>query len=274
VRTPLFVSHARLMRLAQLPRARSPWALDSGGFSEISRHGRWRTSAAMYVRDVNRYDREIGSLEWAAPQDWMCEPAMLARTGLTVAEHQDRTVANVVEPRALWPQHSDDTCPIMPVLQGWTVEEYLSCIARYQAAGISLVDEPLVGVGSVCRRQATDEIGAVITAVADAVPGIALHGFGVKAAGLARYGDKLASADSQSWSRGARHRNVRTPECTHAGPCTWCPRWALQWREQVREGAGLARDTARITDERAPTRQIPGQLSLPVAAAATRDLRR
>jgi len=28
-------------RLAKLPRAREPWALDSGGFSELSLHGEW-----------------------------------------------------------------------------------------------------------------------------------------------------------------------------------------------------------------------------------------
>ncbi len=35
----------------------------------------------------NRYRDEIGCLLWAAPQDWMCEPWITAKTGLTVAEH-------------------------------------------------------------------------------------------------------------------------------------------------------------------------------------------
>ena len=45
--------------------------------------------------------------------DWMCEPAMLARTGLTVAEHQAGTVANYLELRAAAPE-----LPFIPVLQG------------------------------------------------------------------------------------------------------------------------------------------------------------
>ena len=43
-------------------------------------------------------------LEWAAPMDWMCEPAMLARTGLTVEDHQRRTVANFLELRERGPE--------------------------------------------------------------------------------------------------------------------------------------------------------------------------
>jgi hypothetical protein len=68
---PLFVSHRRLVGRTRLPRARTSWALDSGGFSELSLYGEWRTDPAEYVYWVDRYDREIGRLDWAAPQDWM-----------------------------------------------------------------------------------------------------------------------------------------------------------------------------------------------------------
>ncbi|WNO26803.1 hypothetical protein SEA_SCRICK_20 [Mycobacterium phage Scrick] len=74
---PLFVSHRRLKRLRSLPRAIEVWALDSGGFSELSMFGGWQTTAREYVEAVNRYDQQIGKLEWAAPQDWMCEPDMV-----------------------------------------------------------------------------------------------------------------------------------------------------------------------------------------------------
>ena len=66
---------------------------------------------------VRRYRDEIGGLEWAAPMDWMCEPFMLAKTGLTVAEHQARTVANYLELRSLAPE-----LPFVPVLQGWSLD--------------------------------------------------------------------------------------------------------------------------------------------------------
>src|SRR5690242_4741899 len=79
---PLFVSHRRLLgelrpgRGARktLPRARGPWALDSGGFTELQMFGEWRTTPAEYIAAVRRYRDEIGGLVWAAPMDWMCEP--------------------------------------------------------------------------------------------------------------------------------------------------------------------------------------------------------
>lgn len=91
---PLFVSHRRLANRRRLPRARVGWALDSGGFTELSMYGQWRTSPEEYVAAVRRHDAEVGKLSWAAPQDWMCEPFILAKTGRTVADHQARTIDN------------------------------------------------------------------------------------------------------------------------------------------------------------------------------------
>jgi hypothetical protein len=45
----LFVSHRRLARRKTLPRARFPWACDSGGFTELSQFGGWRTTPEEYV---------------------------------------------------------------------------------------------------------------------------------------------------------------------------------------------------------------------------------
>jgi hypothetical protein len=144
---PLFVSHRRLAGRRTLPRARAGWALDSGGFTELSMYGRWHTEARDYVAAVRRYAEEIGNLEWAAPMDWMVEPAMLAKTGLSVRDHQRRTVENFLHLRELAPD-----LPFIPVLQGWTIEDYLRCVDRYAAAGIDLTSYPTVGLGSVCRR--------------------------------------------------------------------------------------------------------------------------
>ena len=111
-------------------------ALDSGGFTEISKHGRWTITPAEYIAAVRRYRDEIGGLDWAAPQDWMCEPEQLAMTGLTVEEHQRRTVDNLVELRDLAPD-----LPIVPVVQGWTIGSHLRCVEMYAAAGADLLAE-------------------------------------------------------------------------------------------------------------------------------------
>ncbi len=229
---PLFVSHRRLAGRRRLPRAAGGWALDSGGFSELALHGRWLTTAKDYVAATRRYAVEIGNLDWAAPMDWMCEPAMLARTGLTVAEHQARTVANFLELRERGPE-----LPYVPVLQGWTRGDYERCVALYERHGVDLTQEPRVGIGSICRRQATREVEKIVWALADA--GLALHGFGVKTRGLEASAGALASADSMAWSYRAR-RDDPLPGCTHRR-CANCIRYALRWRAHL-----LARTHAQL----------------------------
>lgn len=228
---PMFVSHRRLLKRKTFPRALAPWALDSGGFSELSLLGAWATTPETYVAAIARYAEGVGRLQWAAPQDWMCEPPMLARTGLDVAEHQRRTVANYLRLQELAP-----AVPVIPVLQGWTAGEYLRCVERYERAGVDLRAAPLVGLGSICRRQDSTEAADLVECLADL--GLRLHGFGLKMAAVAAIGDLLASADSMAWSYSAR-RNPALPGCTHKS-CNNCPRWALAWRlrllRQVHDG--------------------------------------
>lgn len=228
---PLFVSHRRLAGRKTLPQAKvAEWALDSGGFSELSLYDEWRTTPQEYVTAVRRYDEEIGNLSWAAPQDWMCEPFMTAKTGLSVTEHQRRTVANFVQLSDLW--GDDATNPFMPVLQGWERDDYLRCWEMYTAAGINLSGYPVVGLGSVCRRQATDEIGNVVGALTAIDPNLPLHGFGVKKRGLELYGHLLNTADSMAWSFVAR-RLPPLDGCVGHINCANCPRFALGWQRQV-----------------------------------------
>ena len=225
VDVPLFVSHSRLMGRKALPRASARWALDSGGFTELSVHGGWRAGAREYASAVRRYRDEIGRLDWAAPQEWMCEPQVITKTGLSVAEHQRRTTANLIELRTLAPD-----LPIGPVLQGWTHGDYLRHVDMYRAAGVDLASEPLVGLGTVCRRQATISIGVLVTMLTDELPGIRLHGFGVKAQGLGMVAEQLASADSLAWS--ARGRNEPGCEPGHASEAN-CLSFALAWRGEL-----------------------------------------
>lgn len=217
---PLFVSHRRLMRLRQLPRAACRWMLDSGGFTEISMFGEWRTEARPYVAAVQRYAAEIGQLEAAAIQDWMCEPFIVRKTGLSVAEHQRRTVASYLELMSL-----DSSLPWLPVLQGFTRDDYLRCFELYRAAGVDLTTLARVGLGSVCRRQATSEAAAIVTELSGL--GVRLHGFGFKLGGLALVADQLASSDSLAWSYDAR-RSAPLAGCTHLN-CANCRLFAEQW---------------------------------------------
>ena len=222
---PLFVSEARLRERKRLPRAHVPWALDSGGFSQLFLHANWPDGCErVYVEHVRRYADEIGHLEWAAPQDWMCEPVMLQRTGLTVEEHQRRTVRNVVQLRSI-----ANDLPFVPVLQGWHRDDYLRCIDLYEQAGVSLTGR--VGIGTVCRRQGTREAEHIVRSVHAALPAAHLHLFGAKITGLARYADAIASADSMAWSYHARRRPP-LPGHSHKN-CANCRAFAEDWFQHV-----------------------------------------
>lgn len=214
VEVPLFVSRRATCAV---------WALDSGGFTEISMHGRWMTSPVEYARDVRRYAAEIGGMLWAAPQDWMCEPPMLVKTGLTVREHQARTIRSVQELRSLG-------ASVIPVLQGWAPHEYHEHIAAYELAGIDLRAEPVVGIGSVCRRQ--NALGAAELVASIAATGVRLHGFGFKTLGLARCKSAMVSADSLAWSFRAR-KLPPMAGCVGHVHCNNCQRFALQWRREL-----------------------------------------
>lgn len=224
---PLFVSRIRLAGRRTLPRARCDWALDSGGFSELSLRGGWTVSAQQYVAEARRYRDEIGRMTWCAPQDWMCEPMIVAKTGLTVAEHQRRTVENYLDLRELAPE-----LPWAPVLQGWLLSDYLDHIEQYARRGVNLAALPLVGLGSVCRRQATALAETLIRQLH--AGGLKLHGFGFKTLGLRRVAKFLASADSMAWSFDARRAK---PIAGHAHKnCANCPGWALAWRDRLLRG--------------------------------------
>lgn len=225
----LFVSHGQLRRYKTLPRAVTSWACDSRGFTELSQHGRWTFGAREYADALARYSAEVGRLAWASPMDWMCEPFVTQKTGLSVAEHQRRTVDSVLELRALG-------APVIPVLQGWTPWDYDHCFELYELAGVDLRTEPVVGLGSVCRRQNTLRAEMLVREFAQM--GVRLHGFGFKKTGLRACHDALASADSMAWSFHARREPPR-PECRgrHIN-CANCLPFALEWREELLDSLG------------------------------------
>lgn len=234
---PLMVSHRTLGPRKSLPAARGRWVLDSGGFSELSLFGEWRTSARDYVAAVRRYMSEIGGLTWAAIQDWMCEPFILKKTGLSVIEHQRNTIFSYLELMSMAPE-----VPWCPVIQGWAADDYLRHVDAYLVAGVDLTTLPVVGIGSVCRRQGVQ--GAINLLVGLAKDGLKLHGFGLKTTAVRVIGSLLKSSDSLAWSYEARRRKERcgVPRTT----CANHLHYALEWRDYVLSAVSAVPHTASL----------------------------
>lgn len=199
---PLFISAVRLRKRKRLPRAKGRWALDSGGFSVIGQHGFYPTGPREYAAEVKLWSQEVGGLEWAAIQDWMCEDVMLAKTGKSIEQHQQLTVNSWLALNGI-----NAELPWVPVLQGQTVRDYHRHADLYERHTCTrLASLPRVGIGSVCRRQGTREAGVIVRSLY--ARGFRnLHGFGVKTLGLTGkngYAAYLKSADSLAWSHAGR----------------------------------------------------------------------
>lgn len=199
-RGPLFVSARRLTRrISDFPEGLTAFCIDSGGFTELRLYGDWQTSREEYIDLVRRCDLQVGTLEWASIQDWMVEPDALDATGMSLVDHQELTTLSFLElvecaPELRW----------LPVLQGQTLDDYLAHIELYRREGIHLQSVERVGLGSVCRRQATQEVAEIVAELS--ARGLRLHAFGLKMKGLDHCAPDLASSDSLAWSFGARRR--------------------------------------------------------------------
>jgi hypothetical protein len=192
-----FISINRL-RDRKSPFAAKHWVMDSGAFTEISTHGRYRSTVEEYARDAARWIGN-GHLDAVVAQDYMCESFILDKTGLTVGEHQRLTIERYDELLTF-----NLATYVLPVLQGFAPREYLDHVDAY---GDRLADGAWVGVGSVCKRNVRPEsVASVLSVIKHARPDLRLHGFGVKLTALRHPAvrEHLHSADSMAWSYAAR----------------------------------------------------------------------
>lgn len=229
---PLFTSRRNFLGAGRaglkrkLPRARTIWGLDSGGFTELSKHGRWVVPPSQYVREVKRLHKEVGKLAFAPCQDWMCEDVMLQKTHLELrGEPLDMTDPEAVREWVGWHQHwtvesylnllgATRGTPLeklwTPVLQGRCTQDYVDHIGLYMSmGGIDLRRNTLVGLGSVCRRQRESEIADLLQRFSDM--GLErIHGFGAKTTGLTfdAYLRRPVNPQHDTWLRRAAERGV------------------------------------------------------------------
>jgi hypothetical protein len=176
------------------------WILDSGAFTEISTHGKWRNEPERYAEEINFW-KQHGNLVAAVSQDLMCEPFILEKTGLSVEAHQEKTIQRYIQIAAATDVY------VMPVLQGFRPIEYATHVRQY---GNLLKINAWVGVGSICKRNANpDAIEDVLLAIKAERGDLRLHGFGIKLTALERPTVRalLDSSDSMAWSYALRRED-------------------------------------------------------------------
>lgn len=152
--------------------------------------------------------------------------------GQEVVLHQRMTIESFRQLHALDPG-------FVPILQGWQPVEYLRGAEMYKAAGFDLSNYPVVGIGSVCRRQATGLMNTAVSELAS-IYGIRLHGFGFKMDGLPPVWRHMASSDSMAWSFAGRKVVREQEKVTGKKPrdvdgvlLNNSVRFALVWRERL-----------------------------------------
>src|SRR5215210_5761502 len=132
-RRALMISRRTLVNAVRLKRAAVPYAIDSGGFTEVDEFGGYTFHATTFAREVATWEDQLGPADFVGTQDWPCRRFTLQRTGLCIREHQQRTAASFFELSAL----AGETRWI-PILQGLTGEDYLAHAELYEKAGVRL----------------------------------------------------------------------------------------------------------------------------------------
>jgi hypothetical protein len=204
---PLFLTHSILSSVRTLPVATAPIAIDSNAFAMLKNHGVWRVAPHEYVEVVRRA-AAVSRVDFAFPQDWPCSPLILKRTGLSVREHQRRTVDSYKLLCDIAPD-----LPWAPVLQGWTAGDFDECAELYEKE-VRGWREKVVGLGSLVRPDSYPLVLAmIVSGFLD--DGLRVHALGVKlkvldvlhrisTTKIDGWLQKL-SVDSMAWSLNARY---------------------------------------------------------------------
>lgn len=111
------------------------WMMDSGAFTQVTKYGDFIMSPKEYIAIAKRHEA-TGRLACIVSQDYMCEPdviEMLKKAGneASVRIHQRKSVERYIELCEEATKQGLNT-PIMPVLQGWEVEDYAEHYKMYQ----------------------------------------------------------------------------------------------------------------------------------------------
>ncbi len=164
--------------------------LDSGGFTLLNQYVDYPFSTINLANLIARLRPHF-----YVPKDYPCEPEISRSLGLmTNVQRIKATVANAVE-LAEW--ESQLPGQMVPVIQGYTLREYLHCLHLHREAGTI---RDYMAVGSMCRRINDRELGRLIPGIYCAAQRLGctkLHFFGLKLSpSLKIYNEMIYSRDS------------------------------------------------------------------------------
>lgn len=212
-------------------------ALDSGGYTAMQlwkSMGTQRGIAGVFPWTYEEYVQfasEVSPAWWSQP-DMCCEPTIA--TSQEEVDYRVNATATLLEGTLrvvyAWQNELAKTCnarvvanmlkPPVPVLQGWTADDYLRSLEMMQMVWSRwepwLSPPALIGIGSVCRRSLNHpEHGllAILSQLEGRLPkGSRLHLFGVKGEALShlKHLHWVASADSMAYDFSARMNSLRS----------------------------------------------------------------
>lgn len=185
--------------------------IDSGGYQ-----------AAVHFRDEYPYSpRQL--FEWAEKQgadyvagmDWACEESeeLTSHPSVDVEPENiasiptriERCIEDQIEQARVY-EEGNWSFDFVPVVQGYSVEDYRYCARRLREEGVAC---RYMGIGTVCKRAKVDDIRDVLGACREELPHTAFHLFG--ATRNVWKDDRLwgdfVSADTHAWARNTPEGN-------------------------------------------------------------------
>ena len=198
--------------------------LDSGGFSCLNRYRDYPWTPEAYRSLIWHYKPD-----YVATMDYPCEPEIKRLIPLGSGEASRALETNYSRIRAtvflaIWlleqdlPAHTT----VVPVIQGYTLEEYLTCVDLYEKHGIFDIAD-YFAIGSMCRRWRVEEIAKLVTGIVDYVwsthPNVRFHLFGLKLSALKNRAifERAYSVDSAAWSLNPKRGKLYVRDPVGAG---------------------------------------------------------
>jgi len=161
--------------------------LDSGAFGCAFYDGGYTYNCEEYLEIVGKVKPT-----WWATMDYPCEPTILP--AMSINERIEKTIENTQTLRAA------PFGGFLPVIQGWEIEDYLYCAERMKKENLI---QPVMAIGSICRRGSQAEVVAVVSALQRALPEVKFHAFGTKISTLNYNNGEilnyLESLDTAAW---------------------------------------------------------------------------